>query len=207
MKCVHLSSQLLWKVILRNGKDMTTGQGNITALLALAREGDSQAAAALIEMVYPELRRLAASYLRRERPEHTLQPTALVHEAYLRLAGQPLNMQDRTHLFGVAAHVMRQVLAEHARARKAIKRDGQKVPIEHDLPIAVTDSEDLVALDEALNQLAAIDQRQSRIVELRYFGGLTIAETASLLGISEKTVKRDWALARTWLHRELSSRS
>jgi RNA polymerase sigma-70 factor (ECF subfamily) len=186
---------------------MTRDRGSVTALLALAREGDSKAAAALIETVYPELRKLAASYLRRERPEHTLQPTALVHEAYLRLGGEPLDMKDRTHFFGVAAHLMRQILVEHARARKAIKRDGEKVPIVDDLPIAVTDSEDLVALDEALDQLAAIDQRQSRIVELRYFGGLTIAETASLLGISEKTVKRDWALARTWLHREISSRS
>jgi RNA polymerase sigma-70 factor, ECF subfamily len=180
---------------------------DVTTLLTLAREGDSAAAVALIEVVYPELRRLAASYLRRERPEHTLQPTALVHEAYLRLAGAPLDMKDRTHLFGVAAHLMRQILVEHARARNAMKRNGEKVPIEDDLQIAVTDSEDLVALDEALDQLAAIDHRQSRIVELRYFGGLTIAETASLLGISEKTVKRDWALARTWLHREISSRS
>ena len=170
---------------------MARDGANVTALLALAREGDSQAAAALIEVIYPELRRLAASYLRRERPDHTLQPTALVHEAYLRLAGQPLDLQNRTHLFGVAAHLMRQVLVEHARARKAIKRDGEKVPIVDDLPIAVNDSEDLVALDEALDKLAAIDQRQSRIVELRYFGGLTIAETASLLSISEKTVKRD----------------
>jgi len=186
---------------------MTRGRGKVTALLALAREGDSQAAGALIDVIYPELRRLAASYLRRERPEHTLQPTALVHEAYLRLAGKPLDMQDRTHLFGVAAHLMRQVLVEHARARKTAKRDGVKVPIEEDLPMAVTDSEDLVAVDEALDKLAAIDQRQSRIVELRYFGGLTISETASLLGISEKTVKRDWVLARTWLHREISSHS
>ena len=186
---------------------MSTHPGNVTALLARARKGDSQAAAALIEVIYPELRRLAASYLRRERPNHTLQPTALVHEAYLRLAGQPLDLQNSTHLFGFAAHVMRQVLVEHARARNAIKRDGQKVPIVDDLPVAVNDSEDLVALDEALDKLAAIDERQSRIVELRYFGGLTIAETASLLNISEKTVKRDWVLARTWLHRELSSRS
>jgi len=184
---------------------MMSGQGNVTALLGLAREGDSKAAAALIEIIYPELRRLAASYLRRERPEHTLQPTALVHEAYLRLAGQPLDMNDRAHLFGVAANLMRQVLVEHARARKTIKRDGQKVPVDDDLLVAATGSEDLVILDEALDKLALIDERQSRIVELRYFGGLTIAETASVLDISEKTVKRDWVLARTWLHREISS--
>ena len=186
---------------------MAIHPGEITALLALARDGDPQAAAALIEIVYPELRRLAASYMRRECTDHTLQPTALVHEAYLRLAGQPLDLENRSHFFGVAAHVMRQVLVQHARARKAIKRDGEKVPIVDDLPIAVNDSEDLVALDEALDKLAALDERQSRIVELRYFGGMTIAETASLLSISEKTVKRDWVLARTWLHREISSRS
>lgn len=180
---------------------------DVTALLALAREGDAEAAAALIEVVYPELRRLAASYLRRERPEHTLQPTALVHEAYLRLAGQSLDLQNRAHFFGVAAHLMRQVLVEHARARKTQKRDGQKAPLNDDLPIAAPESEDLVAVDEALCKLAAIDERQGRIVELRYFGGLTIAETALLLGISERTVKRDWVLARTWLHREISSHS
>jgi RNA polymerase sigma-70 factor, ECF subfamily len=183
---------------------MSLGPGNVTRLLALAREGDREAVSALIEIVYPELRRIAVSYLRRERSGHTLQPTALVHEAYVRLAGQPMNMHDRTHFFGVAAHLMRQVLVEHARSRKALKRDGEKVPFDDDLPIAVPDSKDLLALDEALGKLSAIDQRQGRIVELRYFGGLTIAETAFLLGISEKTVKRDWVLARTWLHREIS---
>jgi len=126
-----------------------------------------------------------------------------VHEAYLRLAGQFPDLQNRAHFFGVAAHLMRQILADYARSRKALKRNAEKVPIDDDLPIRTPDSEDLVALDEALKRLAAIDERQSRIVELRYFGGLTIAETASLLGISEKTVKRDWTLARTWLHREI----
>jgi RNA polymerase sigma factor (TIGR02999 family) len=184
---------------------MSIHPGEITALLALAREGDRQAAAALIEIVYPELRRLAASYMRRECPEHTLQPTALVHEAYLRLAGQPLDLENRAHFFGVAAHLMRQILVEHARSRKALKRNAEKVPIEGDQPLAAPEwSEDLVALDQALDKLSAIDERQSRIVELRFFGGLTIGETASALGISEKTVKRDWILARAWLHREIS---
>ncbi len=185
---------------------MTDRREDVTALLALARQGDSEATAALIEIVYPELRRLAAMYMRNERREHTLQPTALVHEAYLRLVGQSLDLQDRSHFFGVAAYLMRQVLVEHARARKALKRDGRKVPIENDLPVAAAESEDLLALDEALQKLAAIDERQSRIVELRYFGGLTIAETASVLGVSEKTIKRDWVLAKTWLHREISHR-
>ncbi len=183
---------------------MSTRPDDVTTLLGLVKQGDSKAAAALIEIVYPELRRLAASYFRRERPEHTLQPTALVHEAYLRLAGQSLDLEDRTHFFGVAAHLMRQVLVEHARSRKALKRDGEKVPIEEDMAIAVPESDDLIALDQALGKLAAIDERQGRIVELRYFAGLTITETATLLGISEKTVKRDWVLARTWLHREIS---
>jgi RNA polymerase sigma factor (TIGR02999 family) len=180
---------------------------DITTLLALARDGDNKATAELIELVYPELRRLASSYLRRERPEHTLQPTALVHEAYLHLVGRPLDLRDRRHFFGVAAHLMRQVLVEHARARKMQKRDGRKVPIDDGLKVTASQPEDLLALDEALDKLAAVDERQSRIVELRYFGGLTIAETASLLDISEKTVKRDWVLAKTWLHREISSRS
>ena len=184
---------------------MSTRGENVTALLARLRHGDREATATLIEIVYTELRRLAASFFRHERPEHTLQPTALVHEAYLRLAGQSLDLQDRTHFFGVVAHVMRQVLVEHARSRKALKRDGEKVPIDNDLAIAIPESENWVALDQALDKLAGIDERQSRIVELRYFGGLTIAETAALLGISEKTVKRDWVLARTWLHREISS--
>ena len=181
--------------------------GNVTALLALARHGDSQAAAALVEIVYPELRRIAASYLRHERSGHTLQPTALVHEAYLRLAGQSADLQNRAHFFGVAARLMRQILVEYARSRKALKRQADKVPIDGDLPVSTPDSLDLVALDDALQKLAAIDERQSRIVELRYFCGLTIAETASLLGISEKTVKRDWTLARAWLHREISNPS
>jgi RNA polymerase sigma factor (TIGR02999 family) len=177
----------------------------VTDLLALARQGDNQAAAALVEVVYPELRRLAASFLRHERPEHTLQPTALVHEAYLRLAGHPLDIQNRAHFFGVAARLMRQILVEYARSRKALKRHGEKVPIDDNLPISTPDSEGLLAVDEALKKLTAIDERQGRVVELRYFGGLTIEETASVLGISEKTVKRDWNLARVWLHREISN--
>jgi len=183
---------------------MSSRREEVTTLLALARKGDSEAADALIEIVYPELRRLAANYLRRERPEHTLQPTALVHEAYLRLGGQLPDVHNRTHFFGVAAHLMRQILVEHARARKMLKRDGAKVPIGDDLAMTLAEPEDMVALDEALDKLAAIDERQSRIVELRYFAGLTIAETASVLGVSEKTVKRDWVLAKTWLHREIS---
>lgn len=177
---------------------------DITMLLARARQGDSQAASTLIEVTYPELRRLAASYLRRERPDHTLQPTALVHETYLRLGGQISDAENRRHFMGIAAYLMRQVLVEHARALKALKRHGAKVSIDNDLPMATPEQTDVIALDAALGKLAAIDERQSRVVELRYFGGLTIAEAASVLGVSEKTVKRDWELARVWLHREIS---
>jgi RNA polymerase sigma-70 factor (ECF subfamily) len=186
---------------------VSTESGNVTALLALAQQGDRQAVAALIEIVYPELRRIAASYLHHERPGHTLQPTALVNEAYLRLAGQFPDLQNRAHFLGIAAHLMRQILVEYARSRNALKRRGEKVAIDDGLSVAMPDSGDLVALDEALQKLAAIDERQSRIVELRYFGGLTVAETASLLNISEKTVRRDWTLARAWLHREISNLS
>jgi RNA polymerase sigma-70 factor, ECF subfamily len=184
---------------------MSSRSMDVTALLALARGGDQEATATLIQIVYPELRRIASSYLRHERSDHTLQPTALVHEAYLRLAGQSLDLQNRNHFFGVAARLMRQVLVEYARARNASKRRGEKVPVDDNRPIGKSDSEDFAALDEALKKLAILDERQSRIVELRYFGGLTISETACLLGMSEKTVKRDWALARIWLHREISN--
>ena len=186
---------------------MSKDSGNVTALLALARQGDGQAAAALVEFVYAELRRIAASYMRQERPGHTLQPTALVNEAYLRLAGQSPDLQNRAHFFGIAARLMRQILVEYARARNALKRQVEKVSIDGDLSAGTHESEDLAALDEALQKLAVIDERQSRIVELRYFGGLTIGETATLLGISEKTVKRDWTVARAWLHREMSGPS
>ena len=168
--------------------------------------GDEAALDRLLPVVYREMRRLAASYLRAERPGHTLQPTALAHEAYLRLVGREQHWESRTQFMRVAARAMRGILVDHARRRKARKRGGGQTPIPLDTsiimgsptPVAIDD------LDEALADLARLSERQARVVELRYFGGLTIEETGEALGISPVTVKRDWALARAWLYRELS---
>lgn len=164
----------------------------------------------LLPVVYHELRRLARAYLRRERPGHTLQATALVHEAYLRLAGQRADVRaDRAAFIGTAARLMRQILVEYARARRCEKRGGrnrQRVPLDESMAIIDPAEADLwEALDEALERLAHLSSRQTRVVELRYYGGLTVEETAELLGLSEKTVKRDWTAARAWLRRELGS--
>ena len=171
-------------------------------------DGERQSLDSLLPIVYQELRRLAASYLRRERPGQTLQPTALVHEAYLRLMkDRPERWQNRAHFCAIAAHSMRQILIEKARARGALKRGGgrPRVTLDEALVGGGEQSIDLVALDEALERLAAIDAEQARLVELRFFGGLTVEETAETLGISPATVKRHWTVARAWLARELSS--
>ena len=160
----------------------------------------------LLPIVYQELRRLAASYLRRERAGQTLQPTALVHEAYLRLMkDKPNRWQNRAHFCAIAAHSMRQILIERARARDALKRGGggARVTLDDALVAGGERTIDLVALDEALERLAAIDAEQARLVELRFFGGLTVEETAEAMDISPATVKRHWAIARAWLAREL----
>ena len=168
---------------------------------------DDRPVDALLPVVYEELRRLAAAYLRRERPGQTLQPTALVHEAYLKLLkDRPERWQNRAHFCAIAAHAMRQVLIERARARDALKRGGgqPRVTFDEGLPAAAAEHPvDLIALDTALDRLAALDAGQARIVELRYFGGLSIEETAEAMGISPATVKRHWAVARAWLAREL----
>jgi RNA polymerase sigma factor (TIGR02999 family) len=160
-------------------------------------------------LVYEELRKLAYYYMSQERSDHTLQPTALIHEAYLRLTGQKhIEWENRAHFLGVAAQMMRRVLVDHARAHQTDKRGGResKVPLEEDLELfSPEQSHELVALDEALKKLAEMSSRQSRIIELRFFGGLTIEETAEVLGISPKTVRRDWSVASAWLHRELKS--
>jgi len=161
----------------------------------------------LMPLVYDELRRLAHNYLRRERSDHTLQSTALVHEAYLRLTGNtPPQWQDRAHFFGIAAHLMRQILLEYARARKTAKRGGDVCKFTADVAEeqAVRLDVDIVALDDALNDLSRIDRQQSRVVELRFFAGLSIEDTAEALGVSASTVKRDWSTARVWLYRELN---
>jgi RNA polymerase sigma-70 factor (ECF subfamily) len=179
-------------------------------LLERATAGDGQAVAELMPLVYDELRRLAASYLRRERPGQTLQATALVHEAYVRLIGEkPQHFNNRTHFLAIAALSMRQILVQRARARHAAKRGGnpERITLDEQLfaaPGGGTPEVDVVALDAALDKLAALDMRQAKIVELRYFGGLSVEEAADVLGISPATVKRDWTLARAWLKRELA---
>ena len=179
-------------------------------LLERASAGDPKATSELMPLVYNELRRLAASYLRRERPGQTLQATALVHEAYVRLIGEKAhNWQNRTHFLAIAALSMRQILVQRARARKAAKRGGdpERITLDERVVAAPTgagvEEIDLVALDAALEKLAALNERQARIVELRYFGGLSVEEAAEVLDISPATVKRDWLVARAWLHREL----
>jgi RNA polymerase sigma factor (TIGR02999 family) len=182
-------------------------RGAITGLTERARGGDMLALEQLVPLVYGELRRLAARYMRRERPGQSLQATALVHEAYLRLfKDDDLSFQNRAHFLGIAARSMRQILVEHARARDAAKRGGERRRITLDEGVAVGQplDVDVLALDEVLERLAARDPHQARIVELRYFGGLTNEETAEALGVSPATVKREWAVARAWLFRELT---
>jgi RNA polymerase sigma factor (TIGR02999 family) len=180
-----------------------SSQGELTQLLVQWSNGDQDALNKLMPLVYDELRRLARSYLRRERPDHTLQPTALIHEVYLRLVDHKnFRWQDRAHFFAVVAQSMRRVLIDHARGHSAAKRGGSELKISLDEAIGLPQARnlDLVALDDALNALALVDQQQSRIVELRFFGGLSIEETAEVLGISAATVKRDWVVAKAWLY-------
>jgi RNA polymerase sigma factor (TIGR02999 family) len=177
----------------------------VSALLAQWRAGDEESLRRLVPLVYNELRRLAHYHLRRERPDHTLQTTALVHEAYLWLMKeQPTDFENRAHFFGVCANLMREILVQYARRRRAAKRDaGYKVTLDG-VGVSESRSLDLVALDDALHELAKLDPQQSRIVELRFFGGLSIEETSHVLGISPATVKRRWTTARVWLHDEIS---
>jgi RNA polymerase sigma factor (TIGR02999 family) len=178
----------------------------ITRTLIRYSHGDAAALEVLLPAVYDELRRLAAAQLQHERPGHTLQPTALAHEAYLRLVNQrDVTWQNRAHFLGLAAQAMRRILADHARRRRAEKRGGDAVRVsldESDVP-AVSTPVMADELDVALEDLARLEPRHARIVELRFFGGLTIEETAEVMGVSPATVKRDWLLARAWLHREL----
>lgn len=180
---------------------------NITQLLCAWSEGDKTALDALIPVVYDELRRQASRYLRRERPGHTLQTTALINEAYLRLIDQrTMRWQNRAQFFGIAAQLMRRILVDHARAKHRAKRGGSDIRISLTDATSVTKEPDLdlVELDEALNKLAEIDPQQSKIVELRFFSGLNVEETAAALNISPATVKRDWSVAKAWLHREIN---
>ncbi len=182
--------------------------GDVTQMLIQWRAGDKESLDRLIPLVYDELRLIASRFLRHERPSHTLQSTALVHEAFLRLVDQTrTDWQSRAHFFGVAANVIRNILVDHARARQAAKRGGPMPALSLDVAIASPQVRDLelIAVDDALLSLSRFDPQQSRIVELRFFAGLSIEETAEVLRISPSTVKRDWILAKAWIFRTLSN--
>lgn len=191
---------------------MGAAPGEVTRLLLAMRDGRPDAAPELLNLVYDELRRLAASYMRRERPDHTLQATALVHEAYLKLAGQEATWRNRAHFFAVAAQAMRRILVDHARAGKAEKRGGAqaKVPINEavltgSLLVSSANSGELLRVDEALTELTEFDARLARVVELRYFAGLSVQETAEVMGCGTRTVNRDWRTAQAWLRRKMGA--
>ena len=180
--------------------------GDVTLLLEQLTAGQPQAFDALLPVVYAELRRQAARYLRRERVNHTLQPTALVHEAFVRLIDQrDVRWQNRAHFFGVAAQAMRRILIDHARGNARQKRGGPAAHVTLDDGMAVTEGKsiDILALDQALERLAALDARQARVVELRFFGGLSVEETAEVMAVSPATIKREWSMAKAWLRVEL----
>jgi RNA polymerase sigma factor (TIGR02999 family) len=188
----------------------STESHRVTELLVRWRRGDGDALESLIPLIYAELRKLARSYLRRERADHTLESAALVHEAYLRLTGRSSpDCQNRAHFFGVAAQLMREILVENARRRAAVKRGAGagNLILEEALGIGQHKNVDLLLLDDALRSLAQMDERQSRIVELRFFAGLSIEETAEALGISAATVSREWTTARVWLRHEIAKMS
>jgi RNA polymerase sigma-70 factor (ECF subfamily) len=179
---------------------------DVTAILAEAAEGDDSAAARLLPKVYDELRALAQSYFQLERPDHTLQPTALVHEAFVRLIDQTrVEWKSQAHFIAIAATAMRRILADHARQHRAIKRGGdrKRVPLTKLSTPSGDSMVDLIELDDVLTKLATLDERQSRIVELRFFGGLTVAQVADVLGISKTTVESEWRMVRAWLSAEL----
>jgi RNA polymerase sigma factor (TIGR02999 family) len=190
----------------------TSGPSDISLLLNAWKTGDQSALDRLTPLIYDELRRMARRHMQKERPGQTLQTTALVHEVYLRLANaKGLDWQDRTHFFALSAQIMRRILLDAARARVAAKRGGDVAPLEHSEAIDLDEiagsvsqkSAEVLALDEALNELARIDGRKARVVELRFFSGLSVEETAEVLEISPQSVMRDWKLARAWLVREL----
>jgi RNA polymerase sigma-70 factor (ECF subfamily) len=182
--------------------------GEVTQLLAQFRMGEVEALNRLLPLVYTELRRIAARQLRRERLGHTLQPTALAHEAFLRLVDQNRSdWRDRAHFLGVSAHLMRRLLVDYSRRRRAEKRTLPVTLNEGLFQPAINQTEQILAVDEVLRQLAGLDPRQARVVELRYFGGLSVKETADALGLSERTVKLDWAMAKGWMQAQLSIRA
>jgi RNA polymerase sigma factor (TIGR02999 family) len=184
---------------------MASSGGDVTTLLHAMRHGDREAGERLFPLVYAELHRLARSYMRRERQNHTLQPTALIHEAYLRLADASIDWQSRAHFIGVAANAMRRILVDHARAHMAAARGGNFKQVEwtETFGLPAERSRELVALDDALQRLEKINPRQAKVVELNFIGGLTFEEIGAVLDVSTRTAKRDWALARLWLFKEI----
>jgi len=180
--------------------------GQVTELLQNWRQGDEKALHDLLPLVYNELRRLAHYHLQSERPDHTLQSTALVHEAYMRMMGrQAAQFQNRAHFIAIASRLMRQVLVDYARERRAGKRDGGfRIAFELAEALPVNGDAELLALDDALDELSRIDERQAKIVEMKFFGGLSAPDISQILGLSRVTVDRDWATARVWLHRQMS---
>lgn len=206
---LRLVSSRIWggKRIDSKGVKTVATTDEVTQLLASWREGQSEAMDDLLPLVYAELRNLAAHYLRKERRGHTLQPTALVHEAYLRLIGNtPIHLNDRSHFFAVAAQAMRRILVDHARRQQAGKRVGayDKVSLDESPELVSYPDLDLLALHDCLEKLNQVNERQAKLVELRYFGGLTNREAAEVIGVSLGTVENDWKVARIWLHRRLS---
>jgi RNA polymerase sigma-70 factor (ECF subfamily) len=188
----------------------TPVQTNITQMLRDWNSGNADVIDDLLPLLYDELHKRAAAYMRRERQNHTLQPTALVHEAYLKLADQHNNWNDRDHFFAIASQVMRRILVDHARGRNRQKRGGsvELLPLEEVLVAGTEENNvDLIALDEAMVRLAKLDPQQERLVELRYFGGMSLDEAARALGISRATAARDWQMAKAWLHRELTRKN
>jgi RNA polymerase sigma factor (TIGR02999 family) len=185
--------------------DQSDQSDRFIELLQDWKQGDEEALHALLPQVYKELRRLAHYHLQSERPGHTLQSTALVHEAYLRLLGnEPVDLQNRGHFIAVASRLMRQILVDYARERRAAKRDGGcRIAFEYLDALPISGDAELLALDDALNELSRIDERQGKIVEMKFFGGLSAPEISDVLGISRATVDRDWATARVWLHRQM----
>jgi RNA polymerase sigma-70 factor, ECF subfamily len=184
---------------------MDSNHGEVTRLLKAMNAGDEAAGEQLLPLVYKELHRIAEAYMRRERPDHTLQATALIHEAYLRLVGDEVEWRDRGHFIGLAAHVMRRVLVDYARQHKAERRAGglQRVEMEDKFAISPERLDEVLFLDTALARLKEESPRQAQVVELRYFGGLSVEQIAAMLGVAPRSVKRDWSLARIFLYREL----
>jgi RNA polymerase sigma-70 factor, ECF subfamily len=184
---------------------MDSNPGEVTRLLKAMNAGDAAAGEQLLPLVYKELHRIAEAYMRRERPDHTLQATALIHEAYLRLVGEEVDWRDRGHFIGLAAHVMRRVLVDYARQHNAERRAGglQRVEMEDNFAISPERLDEVLFLDRALARLKEESPRQAQVVELRYFGGLSVEQIAAMLGVAPRSVKRDWSLARMFLYREL----